>query len=165
MKRVFLVILAIAITGCVELPPVQIRSAPAPLKQDLAKVIAIQSRILNIETSVVFPRVLTVLLNGGYVIRSANKELGYVSFYQQWNDASQNGANITQEGSAIFSNAAPHQTSVRIVVTGGWQRLQATGGGGKGGTDFGMVGGVQMSATPEEYKGLLDLIEAGLLGE
>ena len=66
---------------------------------------------------------------------------------------------------AIFSNAAPHQTSVRIVVTGGWQRLQATGGGGKGGTDFGMVGGVQMSATPEEYKGLLDLIEAGLLSE
>ena len=163
MKRVFLMILAVAITGCV-MPPVQIRSAPAPLKQDLAKVIAIQSRILNIETDAVFPRVLTVLLNGGYVIRSANKELGYVSFYQQWNDASQNGANITQEGSAIFSGAGPHQTSVRIVVTGGWQRLQPTGGGGRS-PDFGMVGGVQMSATPEEYKGLLDLIEAGLLGE
>jgi hypothetical protein len=162
MKGVVLVIWTVAITGCV-MPPVQIRSAPAPLKQDLAKVIAIQSRILNIETDAVFPRVLTLLLNGGYVIRSANKELGYVSFYQQWNDASQNGANITQEGSAVFSNVGPHQTSVRIVVTGGWQRLEPTGGGKS--PDFGMVGGVQMSATPEEYKGLLDLIEAGLLGE
>ena len=118
MKRVFLLVWTAAITGCV-MPPVQIRSAPAPLKQDLAKVIAIQSRIVNIETNDVFPRVLTVLLNGGYVIRSANKELGLVSFYQQWNDASQNGANITQEGSAIFSNAGPHQTSVRIAVTEG----------------------------------------------
>lgn len=126
--------------------------------------IAIQSRTLNIESNDVFPRVLTVLLNGGYIIRSANKELGYVSFYQQWNDASQSGANITQEGTAIFSNAGPHQTSVRVAVTGGWQRLQATGGGPKS-TDFGMVGGVQLSATPDEYKGLLDLIEAGLLGE
>jgi hypothetical protein len=163
MKRVFLLVWTVSITGCV-LPPVQIRSAPAPLKQDLAKVIAIQSRTVNIETNDVFPRVFTVLLNGGYVIRSANKELGLVSFYQQWNDASQNGANITQEGSAIFSNAGPQQTSVRIAVTGGWQRLQLTGGGGKS-PDFGMVGGVQMSATPEEYKALLDLIEAGLLGE
>ena len=162
MKKVFLLVWTVSITGCV-LPPVQIRSAPAPLKQDLAKVIAIQTRTVNIETNDVFPRVLTVLLNGGYVIRSANKELGLVSFYQQWNDASQNGANITQEGSAIFSNAGPHQTSVRIAVTGGWQRLEPTGGGKS--PDFGMVGGVQMSATPEEYKALLDLIEAGLRGE
>ena len=163
MRGIFLVVLVVAIIGCVE-APVQIRSAPAPLKQDLANVIAIQSRTLNIDTNDVFPRVLTVLLNSGYVIRSANKELGYVSFFQQWNDTSQNGANITQEGSAIFSNAGPHQTSVRIAVTGGWQRLQATGGGPKS-TDFGMVGGVQMSATPEEYKALLDVIEAGLRGE
>jgi hypothetical protein len=163
MRGISLVVLAVAIIGCVE-APVQIRSAPAPLKQDLANVIAIQSRTLNIDTNDVFPRVLTVLLNSGYVIRSANKELGYVSFFQQWNDTSQNGANITQEGSAIFSNAGPHQTSVRIAVTGGWQRLQATGGGPKS-TDFGMVGGVQMSATPEEYKALLDVIEAGLRGE
>ena len=163
MTRAFLVVLAVAVTGCVT-PPVQIRSAPRPLKQDLANVIAIQSRTLNIESNDVFPRVLTVLMNGGYIIRSANKELGYVSFYQQWNDASQSGANITQEGTAIFSNAGPHQTSVRVAVTGGWQRLQATGGGPKS-TDFGMVGGVQLSATPDEYKGLLDLIEAGLLGQ
>jgi len=163
MTRAFLVVLAVAVTGCVT-PPVQIRSAPPPLKQDLANVIAIQSRTLNIESNDVFPRVLTVLMNGGYIIRSANKELGYVSFYQQWNDASQSGANITQEGTAIFSNAGPHQTSVRVAVTGGWQRLQATGGGPKS-TDFGMVGGVQLSATPDEYKGLLDLIEAGLLGQ
>jgi hypothetical protein len=163
MKKLFPVVFAVVVTGCAT-PPVQIRSAPLPLKQDLAKVIAIQSRTLNIETDEVFPRVLTVLLNGGYVIRSANKELGYVSFYQQWNDKSQNGANITQEGSAIFSKAAPHQTVVRIAVTGGWQRLESTGGGPKS-TDFGMVGGVQMSATPEEYKRLLDLIESGLLSE
>jgi hypothetical protein len=161
MKRAFLAVLVVAVTGCV-MPPVQIRSAPAPLKQDLPAMIAMQSRTLNVETNDVFPRVLTVLLNGGYVIRSASKELGYVSFYQQWSDASQAGANITQEGTAVFVNAGPHQTSVRIAVTGGWQRLQATGGGPKS-TDYGMVGGVQMSATPDEYTRLLDLIETGLL--
>jgi hypothetical protein len=161
MKRAFLLVFVIAVSGCA-VPPVQIRSAPAPLKQDLPAVIAMQSRTLNIDANDVFPRVLTVLLNGGYVIRSANKELGYVSFYQQWSDASQADANITQEGTAIFSTAGPHQTTLRIAVTGGWQRLQATGGGPKS-TDYGMVGGVQMSATPEEYTRLLDLIETGLL--
>jgi hypothetical protein len=161
MKGIFLVAFMAAVAGCV-MPPVQIRSAPVPLKQDLPAVIAMQTRALNIDANDVFPRVLTVLLNGGYVIRSANKELGYVSFYQQWSDASQEGANITQEGSAIFSNTGPHQTSVRIAVTGGWQRLQATGGGPKS-TDYGMVGGVQMSATAEEYTRLLDLIDTGLL--
>jgi hypothetical protein len=58
------------------------------------------------------------------------------------------------------------ERSYEEVVSGGFRGccVWMCRGGPKS-TDFGMVGGVQMSATPEEYKRLLDLIESGLLSE
>ncbi len=100
-------------------------------------------------------------MDGGYVIRSANTDLGLVTFYQQWMDQTQHNANIAEEGSAIFSSAGQNQTRVRLVISGSWQRLEVTGGGLKS-TDSGMVGGVLQSASPEEYAKLLDLLERGL---
>ncbi len=96
-------------------------------------------------------------MDGGYVIRSANADLGLVTFSQQWTDQTQRNANIAQEGSAVFSSAGPNQTRVRLVISGSWQRLEITGR-----SDTGMVGGVQASTSPEEYAKLLDLVERGL---
>ncbi len=158
--KVLILGLLVALSGCA-LPPVQIRSAPSPSKDALARQIEIQSRDVAIDADKVFPQVLTVLLNAGYVVRSANRDLGQISFYQQWNDASQGNANIVQEGTAIFSKAGPKKTRMRVVLTGGWQRLEATGGGPKS-TDYGMVGGVTIGVPAEEYKRVLDLLESGL---
>jgi hypothetical protein len=47
------------------------------------------------------------------------------------------------------------------MLSGGWQRLETTGGGPRS-PDYGMVGGVQQIAGADEYKKLLDLLEAGL---
>jgi len=127
----------------------------------MAQLRNIQSRTIAIRRDAVFPRVLEVLMDGGYVIRSANTDLGLVTFYQQWMDQTQHNANIAEEGSAIFSSAGPNQTRVRLVISGSWQRLEVTGGGFKS-PDSGMIGGVLQSASPEEYAKLMDLLERGL---
>jgi len=148
-------------SGCVPLAPVQLRSAPEPSEQEMAQLRNIQSRTIALRRDAVFPKVLEVLMDGGYVIRSANADLGLVTFYQQWMDQAQHNANIAEEGSAVFSSAGPNQVRVRLVISGSWQRLEVTGGGPKS-TDSGMVGGVLQSASPEEYAKLLDLLERGL---
>jgi len=80
---------------------------------------------------------------------------------RQWTDPTQSGANISEEGSILFKSTGPKSTQIRVMLTGGWQRYQATGGGMHS-TDYGMVGGVQQVAGADEYKKLLDLLEAGL---
>lgn len=161
MKTLAATLAVLGFSGCVPLAPVQLRSAPEPSEQEMAQLRTIQSRTIAIRRDAVFPKVLEVLMDGGYVIRSANTDLGLVTFYQQWMDQTQHNANIAEEGSAIFSSAGQNQTRVRLVISGSWQRLEVTGGGLKS-TDSGMVGGVLQSASPEEYAKLLDLLERGL---
>ncbi len=161
MKTLAATLAVLGFSGCVPLAPVQLRSAPEPSEQEMAQLRNIQSRTIAIRRDAVFPKVLEVLMDGGYVIRSANTDLGLVTFYQQWMDQTQHNANIAEEGSAIFSSAGQNQTRVRLVISGSWQRLEVTGGGLKS-TDSGMVGGVLQSASPEEYAKLLDLLERGL---
>jgi len=161
MKTLLATLAVLGFSGCAPLAPVQLRSAPEPSEQEMAQLRNIQSRTIAIRRDAVFPKVLEILMDGGYVIRSANTDLGLVTFYQQWMDQTQHNANIAEEGSAIFSSAGPNQTRVRLVISGSWQRLEVTGGGFKS-PDSGMIGGVLQSASPEEYAKLMDLLERGL---
>ena len=109
----------------------------------------------------VLPRAIEILFDNGYVVRAADAQLGLIAFYQQWTDPTQGGANISEEGSILFKAAGPQSTQIRVMLTGGWQRLEPTGGGVHS-ADFGMVGGVQQVAGASEYKAILDLLETGL---
>ena len=157
--KTFVATLAVSVLfGCAA--PIQLRSAPEPSPQELAHLRNIESRTIAVQRGAVFPRVLEVLMDGGYVIRSANNDLGLVTFSQQWRDQTQGNANIAEEGSAVFSSVGSNQTRVRLMISGSWQRLEATGGGTT--IDTGMVGGAQLGISPEQYARLLDLLERGL---
>jgi hypothetical protein len=121
----------------------------------------VQTRVIATSIDAVVPRAVEILFDNGYVVRAADGQIGFIAFYQQWTDPTQSGANISEEGSILFRAAGTQSTQIRVVLTGGWQRLEATGGG-KNSTDYGMVGGVQQIAGADEYKKLLDLLEAGL---
>lgn len=122
---------------------------------------ALQTRVIPAPLDSIFPRVIEVLMDNDYIVRSVDAQAGFVSFYQQWTDAAQAAANISEEGSALFTSAGPGQTQVRVTLTGGWQRLEITGGGTHS-TDSGMVGGVQQSTGAEEYRKILDALQNGL---
>lgn len=161
MKSLVGMILTCALSACAALPPVQIHSAPVPPAQEIAQIQEMQSRLLAIGSEVVFPRVLDVLMDNGYVIRSVDSKIGFVAFFQQWADPKQFGAIIALDGSAIFEPQGPASTRVRVILSGGSQRLQATGGGAHS-TDYGMVGQAQQTADALGYKRLLDTTETGL---
>jgi hypothetical protein len=160
MKMYFGVLALCALGGCMT-PPVQLRSAPPPTAQQVEQTREVQTRVIATPINAVFPGAIEILFDNGYVVRGADGQLGFIAFYQQWTDPTQSGANITEEGSILFKSAGPQSTQIRIMLTGGWQRLQATGGGAHS-TDYGMVGGVQQGAGADEYKKLLDILEAGL---
>jgi hypothetical protein len=154
-------VLAVCVLGGCAAPPVQLRSAPTPTAQDVVQTRAVQTRVIATPIDAVLPRAIEILFDNGYVVRAADGQLGFLAFYQQWSDPTQSGANISEEGSMLFKSAGAQSTQIRIMLTGGWQRYQATGGGTHS-TDFGMVSGVQEGAGADEYKKLLDLLEAGL---
>ncbi len=157
-----LALLALAtLGGCVLQEPVELRSAPTPTVAQVAQTRAVQTRVIATPVSAVFPKAIEILFDNGYVVSAADAQLGFVAFSQQWTDPAQNYANISEQGSMLFQAAGPQSTQIRVMLSGGWQRLQATGGGPHS-TDYGMVGGVQQLAGADEYKKLLDLMEAGL---
>ncbi|MGZ3699883.1 MAG: hypothetical protein ACXVCH_17455 [Bdellovibrionota bacterium] len=151
-----------ALLGCTVVTPVQVRSAPQSTGQQLATVRALRTRVIATPLSAVFPKVLDVLMDSGYLVRSANETLGIISFYQQWQDTDQSGASISEEGTAVFRSAGPSSTEVRLILTGGWQRVESSGGGVRNFSTSALVGGVQQHADPREYKKVLDLLEKGL---
>lgn len=152
-------LLVCMLQGC-QLPPVQVHSAPAPTPQEVTQIRALQTRVISAPIDSIFPRVIEILMDNNYIVRSVDSRAGFVSFYQQWTDSTQASANISQEGSILFTPAGK-QTQVRVILTAGWQRLEVTGGGPRS-TDSGMVGGVQQSAADEEYKKILDTLQSGL---
>ena len=155
-------VIGLSLPGCSPLQ-VQVRSAPVPSEQDVIQSRSTQSRTVAVPRETVFPAILNIFMDNGFVIRSANGDLGLVSFYQQWTDTSQHGACIELEGSAVFSAVGATKTLVRLVLSGNWQ-VMVNGGGPKSDVST-MVGGVQQSTPAEEYKKLLDLLEVGLLYE
>jgi hypothetical protein len=161
MKMSVAALLTASLAGCTTLQPVQLRSAPEPSRQEISQLRNVQSRTISTKLDSVFPNVVYVLMDNGYVVRSANKDVGLISFYQQWKDSAQSDANISQEGTAIFSASGPNSTDVRLTLTGGWQRLEISGGGPKT-IDTAMMAGVQQNIPAQEYKKLLDVLEQGL---
>jgi hypothetical protein len=160
MKITLGVLVLCVLVGCMA-PPVQLRSAPPPTAQQVAQTRAVQTRVIAMPVDAVLPRAIEILFDNGYVVRAADAQLGLIAFYQQWTDPTQGGANISEEGSILFKAAGPQSTQIRVMLTGGWQRLEPTGGGVHS-ADFGMVGGVQQVAGASEYKEILDLLETGL---
>ncbi|HEY4082818.1 MAG TPA: hypothetical protein VGM81_19195 [Burkholderiaceae bacterium] len=154
-------LLLLLLSACAQLPPVQLRSAPTPSAADIAQLRAAQSRTLAVRREAVFPKVLDVLIDNGYLIRSASPEAGVVSFSQQWNDPSQYDANITHEGTVLFEPVDAGHTKIRVTLSGSWQRLEVSNGGARS-TDTTMMSGVAQRTSVDEYKKLLDLIESGL---
>ena len=149
------------LSACAQLPPVQLRSAPTPSAANIAQLRALQSRTLSVRRDAIFPKVLDILIDNGYLIRSASPDGGLVSFTQQWNDPSQYEANITHEGTILFEAVDASHTSVRVALSASWQRLEVSGGGPRS-TDTAMMSGVSQMAPADEYKKLLDLLESGL---
>ena len=160
MKGALWVIAIGMLTGCVTARPVVVRSEPTPTPEQVAQVRAIQTRVIATPIESVFPKVIDVLMDNDYVVRSADAKLGLVVFYQQWTDTTQNYANITREGTALFKPAGASSTQVRVMLTGGWQQLENTGGGLRSPVSS-MVGAVQGGAT-DEYKKVLDVLQNGL---
>jgi hypothetical protein len=160
MKVYFGVVTLCASGGCV-MQPVELHSAPTPSAQQVAQTRDVQTRVIATPVDAILPRAIEILFDNGYVVRGADGQLGFIAFYQQWTDPTQSGANISEEGSILFKSTGSKSTQIRVMLTGGWQRYQATGGGMHS-TDYGMVGGVQQVAGADEYKKLLDLLEAGL---
>jgi hypothetical protein len=158
MKGALWVIVIGMLTGCGR--PVVVRSEPTPTPEQVAQVRAIQTRVIATPIESVFPKVIDVLMDNDYVVRSADAKLGLVVFYQQWTDTTQNNANITQEGTALFKPVGASSTQVRVMLTGGWQQLEITGGGLRS-TSSSMVGAVQGGAA-DEYKKVLDVLQNGL---
>jgi len=155
MRSVLGLIWLLLLAGC-QAAPVQVHSAPTPTPEQVLQLRAIQTRVVAVPSDSVFPLVINVLMDNGYVVRSANAQLGLVAFYQQWTDATQSDASLTQEGSILFTPAGPGSTQVRVMLTGGWQQEDV------GRQVSAMVGGVQQSAEAAEYKKVLDTLEAGL---
>jgi hypothetical protein len=160
MRTLPRMIAACALAGCA-MPPVQIRSAPTPTDAEVAQMRGIQTRVISAPFDSIFPKVVDVLLDNGYVVRSTDSKLGFVAFYQQWTDPEQYDAIIALEGDALFEPDGPASTRVRVALTGGSQRLEITGGG-RHSTDTGMVGKAEQSAAIDEYRKLLDALESGL---
>lgn len=154
-----LLMIAICMTAACRPPNPQVRSEPAPTPAQLTQVRAVQTRVIPTPIDSVFPKVIDVLMDNDYVVRSADAKLGFVSFYQQWTDSTQSGANISQEGAVLFKPAGPGSTQVRVMLTGGWQQLQFTTTGKN--PDAAMVGAVA-STRSDDYAQFLDMLQSAL---
>jgi len=155
-------LITLALAGCATRLPVQIHAAPPPTEAEVLQIRAIQTRVIAAPFDSIFPKVIDVLMDNGYVVRSTDSRLGFVALYQQWTDPNQNDAIIALEGNAIFEREGPGTTRIRVTLTGASQRLEVTGGG-KISTDSGMVGKAEQSAATDEYTRLLNILESGLV--
>jgi hypothetical protein len=133
----------------------QIRPPPTPALAGVRAARQAQTRTLAIPVQAVFPRALDVLLDAGYLVRSANRELGLVAVYQQWHDDSQfERPTFTNEGSLLFQPDGPSKTRVRALIRRTWSS------GGAGHTHL-----VETDVDPDAYKQILDVLENGLRPE
>lgn len=160
MQRLAILIALLGLTGCGALPAVQIHSAPTVPAVEAERLNTHRTRIMAIDAERVFPRVLEVLMDQGFVILCADASLGTVAFRQQWRDPGQRGASIVQEGNLLVSAQGPGQTRIRLLLTGSSQELRHWYG--KDGGHKTMVGSVQQDLGQEEYSKLLDVLEKGL---
>lgn len=154
MKWLILVPAVFGLIGCAP-PRPEFKATPTPAPEAVAGLRAVQSRVLPLGLKAVFPKVLEVLLDHGYQIRSANEQLGLVSFFQQWTDSDRLGAPAySQEGTLVFQPVGAGSTRLRVLITGRSEENV--------GKNAAFMAGPQRGASPEQYRQLLDFLEQAL---
>lgn len=144
-------------------PEVRFRAAPRPSQGEAARLRQERTRVLAVEPASIFPRILDLLMDQGYLVRSVDERLGFVAFFQQWRDPSQGGANLIQEGTLLFTPMGDGSTKVRVMLTGSSQRLQGYASV-RGDGSVVMLEAVRQDVGAEECLRVLDLVEQGLNG-
>ena len=162
MKRylpmvMFVILISGGLGGCMWRP--ELRSAPLPTPAEVKNNLNFQTRLIKVPFESIFPKAIVVLMDNGFIIRSADKEFGIISYCQQWVDKEQRDTNFSQEGTIFFEKAGADTTRIRVIMTGSWQIRTI---GGKHSADS-MVGELVPSPGAEQYKAMLDALEKGLL--
>jgi len=102
--------------GCV--PPPAVSLAPVRSQAQAEAAIASRSRVLPLPRREVFPKVLGVIMDLGYQVRSANADLGQVSIYQAWYDETQAARPELQLEATLLFQEEGGGTRVRILPAG-----------------------------------------------
>lgn len=145
---------ALLMQGC--LPPPAVALAPVPNQAQAEATAAGQSRVLPLPRREVFPRVLGVLMDLGYQVRSANADLGQVSIYQAWYDETQAARpELSLEATLLFQEEGAG-TRVRILATGRWNVVS------QGKHQISLLAGAQPGQEAAASRRFLDLLEARL---
>jgi hypothetical protein len=149
-------LLLAACVGC-QGPVAVVGIAPVPPQAGQEAARTLQSRVLPIPVEKVFPQVLGVLMDLGYQVRSANRELGLINIYQSWREEAWSAQpTISLEASLLFQAEGPGATRVRMAATGGWNVLAV------GRHAQGNVTGIQPALDPAECRRFLELLEQRL---
>jgi hypothetical protein len=108
---------ALLMQGCLP-PPTIISMAPVPNQAQAEAAAAGQNRVLPLSRREVFPRVLGVLMDLGYQVRSVNADLGQVNIYQAWYDETRAGLpELSLEATLLFQEEGGG-TRIRILAAG-----------------------------------------------
>ena len=111
--------------GCVR-PDYSLPTTPLPGGEGTAGSPVI--RTLPLPRPQVFPKVVAVLLDMGYQVRSANAELGLVSLSRTWfDDTLLARPEMSVDATLLFQADGPDRTRVLMLPTGRWSLVSARG--------------------------------------
>jgi hypothetical protein len=104
-----------------QLPNPTVPLAPLPSPAQVQAQTEAKTRTLPMAKAQVFPKVLEVLMDMGFHIRSANASLGQVNIFQAWEDPRYSAdPHFSMEATLLFLDAGPGATRVRMAGTGNW---------------------------------------------
>jgi hypothetical protein len=122
----------------------------------------LQTRTLPMPLEVIFPKVLAIMIDQGYLLHSIDKLNGMITFSQQWRETGPQPANITIRGTIFLSALEPAKTRLRVMLTGNSRALR-TGVTCNGQAYDTGLGSVQQHADPAVYREFLDFLEMELV--
>lgn len=145
---------ALLMQGCMAPPAMSL--APVPNQAQAEGAAASQSRVLPLPRRDVFPKVIGVIMDLGYQVRSANADLGQVSIHQAWYDETQAARpELSLEATLLFHEAG-EGTRVRILAAGRWNIVS------QGKHQISLLTGTQPDQEAAACRRFLDLLEARL---
>ena len=149
-----LLALALAI-GC-QPPALNVGLAPVPPPAQIEATREAQSRVLPIPIATVFPRVVGVLLDLGYQVRFANRDLGQVNIFKTWQDGTWSDTpRYSMEATLFFQPEGPGATRVRAAATG--RREQVLG------ESYSLSVSEPQALAPDQCQRLLEILEQRLV--